>query len=502
MSADRPHILVVGGGYVGMYTALELQKKAKKARITVVDPQPHMTYQPFLPEAAAGNLEPRHVVAPLRKTLRHAHIITGYVESVNHARKTAHITPVVGNPYELTYDHIILAPGSVSRTLPIPGLKEHAVGFKTIGEAIYLRNQVLGELDAADSTDDPELRKAATTFTFVGGGYAGIEALAELEDMVRDAVKYYETLSQSDIRFVLVEASQRILPEVGPEMGAYTVQRLLDRGIDIRLNTFLQSCEDGIVKLSDGDEFPSRTVVWTAGVKAHPMLANTDLPLDERGRVTCLPTLQVVDPDGNVVEGAWSAGDCAAVPDLSSETPGATCSPSAQHAVRQAKRLGANLGILLNGGQPEDYRHKHVGSVASLGLYKGVAQVYGIKTKGFAAWFMHRSYHLSRVPTFNRKVRVLADWTLALFLRREVVALGQLHDPRASFELFATPTPAARPTATPAAPAGGKAGDAEPAKPAAKPAETAKPAEAVKPAQPTEAVEVADEAPEKAPVAR
>ncbi|MFI5955322.1 NAD(P)/FAD-dependent oxidoreductase [Cryptosporangium sp. NPDC051539] len=446
MSADRPHILVVGGGYVGMYTALELQRKAKRARITVVDPQPHMTYQPFLPEAAAGNLEPRHVVAPLRKTLRGAHVITGYVESVDHARRTVNIVPVMGQPYELTYDHIVLAPGSVSRTLPIPGLKETAVGFKTVGEAIYLRNQVLGELDAADSTNDSELRQAATTFVFVGGGYAGIEALAELEDMVRDAVKYYRTLNQSDIRFVLVEASQRILPEVGPEMGAYTVQRLLDRGIDIRLNTRLESCVDGHVVLSDGEEFDARTVVWTAGVKAHPMLANTDLPLDDRGRVTCLPTLQVVDPEGNVVEGAWSAGDCASVPDLTSETPDATCSPSAQHAVRQAKRLGKNIAIMLNGGQPVNYEHKHVGSVASLGLYKGVAQTYGIKTKGFIAWLMHRSYHVSRVPTFNRKVRVISDWTLALFLRREVVALGQLHDPRASFELFATPTPPAAKT--------------------------------------------------------
>lgn len=446
MSADRPHILVVGGGYVGMYTALELQRKAKRARITVVDPQPHMTYQPFLPEAAAGSLEPRHVVAPLRKTLAHAQVITGYVESVDHARRTASIVPVLGESYQLTYDHIVLAPGSVSRTLPIPGLKENAVGFKTIGEAIYLRNQVLGELDAADSTNDPELRKAATTFVFVGGGYAGIEALAELEDMVRDAVKYYETLNQSDVRFVLVEASQRILPEVGPEMGVYTVQRLLDRGIDIRLNTRLESCVDGVIKLSDGDEFTARTVVWTAGVKAHPMLANTDLPLDERGRVTCLPTLQVVDREGNVVEGAWSAGDCASVPDLTSETPGATCSPSAQHAVRQAKRLGKNIGVLLDGGQPVNYEHKHVGSVASLGLYKGVAQTYGVKTKGFVAWLMHRTYHVSRVPTFNRKVRVIADWTLALFLRREVVALGQLHDPRASFELFATPTPPAAKT--------------------------------------------------------
>ena len=440
MSADRPHILIVGGGYVGLYTALELQRRAKQARITVVDPQPHMTYQPFLPEAAAGNLEPRHVVAPLRKTLRRSHIITGYVDSIDHARRTATIVPIEGSAYELTYDQIVVAPGSVSRTLPIPGLKEHAIGFKTIGEAIFLRNQVLAELDAADSTDDLDVRRSALTFTFVGGGYAGIEALAELEDMVRDAIKYYETLNQSDIRFVLVEASQRILPEVGPEMGVYTVQRLLDRGIDIRLNTRLNSCVDGLMKLSDGDEFPSSTLVWTAGVKAHPMLAaNTDLPTDDKGRLTCLPTLQLVNPDGGVVEGAWSAGDCASVPDLAAETPGATCSPSAQHAVRQAKRLGKNVAIVLNGGAPVNYEHKHVGSVASLGLYKGVAQVYGIKQKGFLAWLMHRVYHVSRVPTFNRKVRVISDWTLALFLRREVVALGQLHDPRRSFELFATP---------------------------------------------------------------
>ena len=441
MSADRPHILVVGGGYVGLYTALELQRKAKQARVTVVDPQPHMTYQPFLPEAAAGNLEPRHVVAPLRKTLRRSHVITGYVDSIDHARRTATIVPMEGDAYELTYDQIVVAPGSVSRTLPIPGLRENAIGFKTIGEAIFLRNKVLAELDAADSTGDQEVRRAATTFVFVGGGYAGIEALAELEDMVRDALKYYETLSQPDIRFVLVEASQRILPEVGPEMGVYTVQRLLDRGIDIRLNTRLDSCVDGVIRLSDGDEFTARTVVWTAGVKAHPMLANTDLPKDGRGRLTCLPTLQIVDPDGVVVDGAWSAGDCAAVPDLTADTPDATCSPSAQHAVRQAKRLGKNLAIMLNGGAPKNYEHKHVGSVASLGLYKGVAQTYGIKSKGFPAWLMHRVYHVSRVPTFNRKIRVIADWTLALFLRREVVALGQLHDPRRSFELFATPTP-------------------------------------------------------------
>jgi NADH dehydrogenase len=189
---------------------------------------------------------------------------------------------------------------------------------------------------------------------------------------------------------------------------------------------------DGHVVLSDGDEFDADTIVWTAGVKASPMLADTDLPRDERGRLTCRPTLQVV-ADGSIVEGAWSAGDCAAVPDLTAKIPGTMCSPSAQHAVRQARRLADNLVAQVRGRPVKEYRHRHVGSVASLGLHKGVAQVYGVKVRGFPAWFMHRTYHVSRIPSLNRKIRVVIDWTQALFLKREVVALGELHAPREPF---------------------------------------------------------------------
>jgi NADH:ubiquinone reductase (H+-translocating) len=216
-------------------------------------------------------------------------------------------------------------------------------------------------------------------------------------------------------------------------MGAYTVRQLLKRGLDIRLGTRLESCVDGVVVLSDGDKFQADTIVWTAGVKPHPMLDNTDLPRDDRRRITCLPTLQVVGANATVVEGAWSAGDCAAVPDLTSDKPGALCSPSAQHAVRQAQRLADNIAAVLRGGAPKEYRHKHVGSVASLGLHKGVAQVYGIKLTGLLAWIMHRTYHMSRIPSLNRKVRVVVDWTLALFFKREVVSLGELHQPRDPF---------------------------------------------------------------------
>ena len=431
----RQRILVVGAGHVGLYAALRLSRKLRstEGEVIVVDPQPHMTYQPFLPEAAAGNISPRHSVVPLRRELRRCRVLSGEVVRIRHADRIATVQPIVGPAVEIAYDQIVVAPGSVSRTLPIPGLREHAVGFKSIGEAIWLRNHVLDQLDVAATTVDKEVCRRALTFVFVGGGYAGIEALAEMEDMVHDALRYYENIDPADVRWVLVEATQRILPEVDRDMGAYTVEQLRKRGMDIRLGTRLESCVDGVVKLSDGDSFSADTIVWTAGVKPSPMLDETDFPRDERGRITCRPTLQVVGPDGTVVPGAWSAGDCAAVPDLSSKEPGALCSPSAQHAVRQARRMADNIRAVIRGGTPKDYSHRHVGSVASLGLHKGVAQVYGIKLRGFVAWFMHRTYHLSRVPSLNRKVRVVVDWTLALFLRREVVSLGGLHHAREAF---------------------------------------------------------------------
>ncbi|MBQ0976536.1 NAD(P)/FAD-dependent oxidoreductase [Micromonospora zamorensis] len=437
-------ILVVGAGHVGLYAALRLSKKlsSREAEVMVVDPQPHMTYQPFLPEAAAGNISPRHSVVPLRRELRRCKMVAGTVTRIEHGRKVATVQPISGPAREITYDHVIVAPGSVSRTLPIPGLHEQGIGFKTIGEAIYLRNHVLDRLDVAAATPDPDVRRAALTFTFVGGGYAGIEALAEMEDMARDALRYYPELKQDEVRWVLVEATQRVLPEVDRDMGAYTVQQLMKRNMDIRLDTRLESCVDGVVKLSDGDSFRSDTIVWTAGVKPSPMLDSTDFPRDDRRRITCLPTLQVVDGD-QVVEGAWSAGDCAAVPDLTKE-PGNFCSPSAQHAVRQAARMADNITAVIRGREPVNYKHKHVGSVASLGLHKGVAQVYGIKMTGWPAWVMHRTYHMSRIPSFNRKVRVVVDWSLAFFLKREVVALGQLHDPREEFVEASQPVGAPR----------------------------------------------------------
>ncbi|MFD7923806.1 NAD(P)/FAD-dependent oxidoreductase [Streptomyces sp. NPDC059740] len=428
-----------------MYTALRLQQKCRAelrggaVQITVIEPEPYMTYQPFLPEAAAGSISPRHVVVPLRRVLPHCEVVAGEVTRLDHEKRTAGVRTLAMadsglGELERGYDEVVLAPGSVSRTLPVPGLAEFGIGFKTVEEAIGLRNHVLEQLDIASSTRDPEVRDAALTFVFVGGGYAGVEALAELEDMARYAVRYYHNIRPEDMKWLLVEASGRILPEVGEEMGAYALRELRDRNIDVRLETRLESCEGRTAVLSDGSRFPARTLVWTAGVKPSPLLAATGLPLTSRGRLRCAATLQV--------EGAphaWSAGDAAAVPDLTAEEPGAECAPNAQHAVRQSRVLAENLAAQLRGDRLTDYRHRHVGSVASLGLHKGVAHVYGRKLKGYPAWLMHRGYHLSRVPTFNRKARILAEWALAGLFKREIVSLGSLENPRAEFRLAAGP---------------------------------------------------------------
>ncbi|MCJ0874982.1 NAD(P)/FAD-dependent oxidoreductase [Streptomyces sp. AP-93] len=422
-----------------MYTALRLQRKlrADEAEVTVVTPEPYMTYQPFLPEAAAGSISPRHVVVPLRRVLPKCRIVIGEARRIDHAARTATVTTLAtdeegAGPVEIEYDELVLAPGSVSRTLPIPGLAEYAIGFKTVEEAIGLRNHVIEQMDIASSTRDPALRDAALTFVFVGGGYAGVEALGELEDMARYAARYYHNVKPEDMKWVLVEASDRILPEVGPEMGTYTIRELRRRGIDLRLETRLESCENRIAVLSDGARFPTRTVVWTAGVKPHPILAASDLPKTERGRLACTSFLTV---EG--VEHAWAAGDAASVPDITAAEKGVPCAPNAQHAVRQAKVLADNLVSSLRGGLLTEYAHKYAGSVASLGLHKGVAHIYGRKLKGYPAWLMHRAYHLSRVPTLNRKTRVLAEWTLSGLFKREIVSLGSLEHPRAEFELAA-----------------------------------------------------------------
>src|SRR3569833_2930413 len=366
-------VLIVGGGYVGMYTALRLRKKMRRQlrngelEVTVVDPQSYMTYQPFLPVVVVGFLEPRHVVVSLRRVLPGVKILNGRVTRIDHAAGEAVVQVVESDDAEpketrtVSYDVLVFCPGSISRTLPIPGLAEYGIGFGFVAEAIFLRNHVLRQLDIAASTTNPKARKQALTFVVVGGGYAGVEALAELEDMARDAGEYYPDLDAEEMRWVLVEASDRILPEVGVDMGKWTVEALRGRGIEVRLKTLLKSAENRDIVLSDGEEFGAGTLEWTAGVKPNPLVKKSSLPLDDKDRVKATAELTVEGLDN-----AFTAGGIAAVPDLTK--PGEFCAPNAQHAVRQAKVLGENVAASLRGHELKAYKHAYAGSVASFGL--------------------------------------------------------------------------------------------------------------------------------------
>ncbi|MGW8374590.1 NAD(P)/FAD-dependent oxidoreductase [Streptomyces sp. ODS28] len=443
-TTERPRILVVGGGYVGLYAARRILKKMRygEATVTVVDPRSYMTYQPFLPETAAGSISPRHVVVPLRRVLPKAEVLTGRVTNIDQDSKVASITPLVGEAYELPFDYLVVAMGAVSRTFPIPGLAENGIGMKGVEEAIGLRNHVLEQLDKADSTTDEEIRRKALTFVFVGGGFAGAETIGEVEDMARDAAKYYPNIKREDMRFVLVDAAPFILPEVGPKLGQYGLEHLKGRGVEVYLETSMESCVDGHVVLKNGLEVDTNTLVWTAGVKPNPVLSRFGLPLGPKGHVDVDATMQVKGLDY-----AWAAGDNAQVPDLASDKDVAFCPPNAQHALRQAKVLGDNVISGMRGFPQHDYKHHNKGAVAGLGLHKGVAMIVlgkkKIKLKGRLAWYFHRAYHGMAVPTWNRKIRVFADWTLGMFLKREVVSLGAMEHPQQEFYEAAAPVTAA-----------------------------------------------------------
>lgn len=416
------HILIVGGGYVGMYTAMGLRKliRSGEASVTVIDPRGYMTYQPFLAEAAGGAIEPRHVVAPLSRVLTGVKVLTGRVTRVDHDNRSVEFQPAQGPGRTLGYDILVMAAGSITRTLPIPGLAEHAVGFKTVGDAVHLRNHVLEQLAAAASTDDERVRRAALTFVVVGGGFAGVEALAELQGLADDAARYHG-IERAEMRWMLVEATGRILPELHENLGRWTADALTERGVDLRLNTTLASAEGGRAVLDDGTELDAGTLVWAAGGRPNPLAAASRLPVDTIGRIRATEYLTV---EG--VPDAFAAGDGAAVPDLT--RPGQFTAPNAQHAVRQAKALARNLVAYVRGRALTPYRHAYLGSVAGLGHHQGVAQVHRLRLTGLLGWLAHRAYHLAWVPTLNHKARVLADWTLSALFRREAVRLEEVRN--------------------------------------------------------------------------
>ena len=429
-------IVIVGGGYAGFYTAWNLEKRLRRgeAEVVVIDPLPYMTYQPFLPEVMAGSVEPRHALVSLRRHLHRTELLSARVTRIDHARKTVTVQPAVGDDYDLDYDIVVVTAGAVTRTFPIPGVQSEAIGLKTIEEAVAVRDRLLANFDRAAALEPGPERRRLLTATFVGGGFAGVEGFGELLSLASALLDSYPELSFDELDFRLVEAQGRILPEVSEKTGRWVVDSLEDRGGRVHLNTQLVSALDGHVVLSTGEEFDSDLIVWTAGTAANPVVArHTDLPVDDRGRLLVGADLRVREA-GEIVVDAWGAGDNAAVPDVSRNAARSTTVPNAQHAVRQGKRLAKNLAASLRGEAPRDYVHANLGVVATLGLYTGVFQSGPFVVKGFIAWVMHRGYHVLAVPTWERKVRVLAAWILSFVLGRDIVSLEQTQHPRDSFE--------------------------------------------------------------------
>ena len=434
-----PKILIVGGGYAGFYTARKLEKWLRRgeAEVTMVDPLPYMTYQPFLPEVAAGSIEPRHAVVPHRRHLKTTKVVTAKVTGINHAAKTATIQPEVGDSWEMEYDLVVVTAGAVSRTFPIPGVADEAIGMKTIEEAVEVRDRILTNFDKAANLPAGPERDRLLTFVVVGGGFAGIEAFGEMRSLASSLLPLYPNLTFEDTHFHLIEAMGRIMPEVSLETSKWVIKNLDQRGAKIHLDTQLKSAVGGVVELSTGESFESDTIVWTAGVMANPVVRSTDLPIEERGRIRVQADLRVINDDG-VVEGAWGAGDVCAVPDLTGGGVGGFCVPNAQHAVRQAKLMAKNIVASLRGEGTTDYFHKNQGAVAGLGLYHGVFQSGKIAIKGFPAWFMHRGYHGMAMPMFERKARVFSNWITNFFWGRDTVSIEARVEPRRAFEEFAS----------------------------------------------------------------
>ncbi|WP_433798388.1 NAD(P)/FAD-dependent oxidoreductase [Actinomycetospora sp. CA-084318] len=476
-------VLVVGGGYVGLVAARALQARLGQSgdgrhrgrrrgardrastpvgSVTVVDPQPHMTYQPFLPEAAGGSIAPRHLTVSLRRVLDRCDVVTGSVVAIDDARRRAVVTLPDGLSTEIPYDVLVVAPGAVARELPVPGLAECAHTFRTVGDAAALRDHVLSRLDAAASVvpstaAEAERRARLLTFVVVGGGFAGVEALGELEDLARRAGRQVG-VDRDEMRWVLVEAARRIMPEVSEPTAARVHGKLARRGIEVRVGAGLVSAEDGVVRLADGTRVPTDTVVVAAGTRPHPLLERTDLPLERTGKVRCTAMLQVVGR-----QHVFAAGDGAAVPDLArgallaDEDPKVLTAPTAQHAVRQARVLAGNVVAHLGGRPLQPYQHASAGVVAGLGRRRGVAEIRGVRLMGWPAYALHRAYHLWAMPTAERRARIVLDWIAAAVLGRDPVAAGAVApSPRRGDADPAVPAvPAAGPA--PAAPSAGPA---------------------------------------------
>jgi NADH:ubiquinone reductase (H+-translocating) len=418
-------VVIAGGGFGGLYAARRLERGLPRhsARITVVSDVNFLLYTPLLPGAAAGTLEPRHVVVPLREELKWAELMLGRVTGADPGVNELYVRTLDERDETLRYDQLIVAVGSVSRALPVPGLAEHALGFKTLADAVALRNRALLNLEIAESLPDDESRREYLTFLFVGAGYAGVEGFAELQDYVNDAIDDYPRCRVVGTRWVLVEAADRIMREIPESHAEVAARELRRRGMEIRTGTTLESIDDRSAVLSTGERLPTHLVCWTAGVRTPGVVKQLGLPLTKGDRIETDATLRVSGWDN-----VWAIGDAAAVPDPAKRRR-APAPQTAQHAIREGRVAGSNVAAALAGRRPRPFRYRTLGVFVDLGRNKAVATVLGVRLRGFPAWFAARTYHLAMMPGMARRVRLGIDWTVGLVFGRASAELGQLGHP-------------------------------------------------------------------------
>src|SRR6516165_161132 len=430
MGTDRPRrILILGGGFGGLYAALELERAMARdpyLEVTLVNRENFFLFTPMLHEVAASDLDITHIVNPIRQVLQKVRFFHGEVQSIDlPSRRVRVVHGPERHQHEIDYQYLVIALGSTTNFYGLPGLEERALTMKSLGDAIHLRNRLIAHLEHADPECGAALREPLLTFVVAGGGFAGVETVAGINDFVRHALRFYPNLKESDLRVVLVHPGPTILPELGEKLGTYAQKKLAEREVDIRVNVKVTGVSDDGVTLSDGTFLRSRMVIWTAGTSANPQLASLPCHLD-RGRI-CVDSTLAVPGWPNV----WALGDCALIPD---ERTGKYFPPTAQHALRQARVVAQNITATERGGTRKKFSFATIGQLAAIGRRSGVANILGLNFSGFVAWWLWRSIYLSKLPRMEKKVRVALDWTLDLIFSKDLVQYQTFRAPSVSEE--------------------------------------------------------------------
>lgn len=419
---DRPvRVVIVGGGFAGVHTAMWLERLCmgdRRVEVTLISRNNYYLMSPLLFEASSGVLEPRHAVNPIRPLLRHTRFIEANVEQIDLVRQIVAARPEFDEGYEVGFDHLVLALGGITNRSFIKG-SEGALTFKTMGDAIFLRNHAIQLFERADVEKDPERKSALLTFIVVGAGLVGVELIGEMTEFLRNVHRSYPNVTWKDVKFELIEAGPRIMPELDEDLAEYAANVLRRRGVNIRLKTRVGSIEEDRLQLEDGQVLRAETIIVATGVAPSPLVAGLPIEKDNRGRAVVEPTMR-----SRQRPNVWALGDCARVPD----PQGKPYPPLAQHALRQARVLAGNIAATIRGGDLKPFDYKSLGTLAALGHYQGVGRVMGLKIRGFVAWWVWRSYYLLQMPQWSRRIRIMLDWSVALLFKNDVVQLDLFGD--------------------------------------------------------------------------